>query len=99
MPKETLTTRVALIEDRFKTVVEPMANDVKEIRTMLYDHVTQPKDNNGKKINRRKLSMFQKIMITIALVGLLGGSTLLKALWDEVDRLVDKQKVSRSNIE
>ena len=96
MPKETLTTRVALIEDRFKTVVEPMAEDVKEIRTMLYDHVTQPKDNNGKKLNRRKLSKFQKIMIGIAIIGLLGGSTLLKIIWDEVDAIIDKQPVSRS---
>ena len=96
MPKETLTTRMAVIESQFETVVEPMAADVKEIRTMLYEHVIQPEYTNGKKLNRRKLSMFQKIMIGIAIVGLLGGSTLLKALWDEVDRLVDKQKTSQS---
>ena len=96
MPKETLTTRVALIEDRWKTVVEPMAEDVKEIRTMLYDHVTQPKDNNGKKLNRRKLTLFQKIMIGFAIFGLLGGSALLKIIWDELDKIVDKKQVSRS---
>lgn len=96
MAKETLTTRVALIEDRFETVVQPMANDVKEIRTMLYNHVNQPKDVNGKKLNRRKLSTFQRIMIAIAIIGLLGGTTLLKVIWDEVDRIVDKQETSQS---
>ncbi len=96
MPNETLGTRMAVIEVKFETIVEPMADQVKEIRTMLYDHVNQPTDNNGKKLNRRKLSMFQKIMIGIAIIGILGGSTLLKALWDEVDKLVDKQKTSQS---
>ena len=96
MPNETLSTRIAVIETKFETIVEPMAEDVKEIRTMLYGHVTQPKDNNGKKLNRRKLSLFQKIMIGIALLGLLGGSTLLKIIWDEMDKIIDRQPVSRS---
>ncbi|MFA9409267.1 MAG: hypothetical protein ACERKJ_10620 [Candidatus Dadabacteria bacterium] len=93
--KDLLDPIMKLVGDmgELKGSVEGIDTRLERVEKNLEDK----KDANGNKIFiKRKLSLFQRIMITIAVIGLLGGSTLLKALWDEVDELVDKSKVSQS---
>ena len=48
-------------------------------------------EKNGKKINRRKLSLFQKIMITIAVATFLGGCTIGKYILDDIYGYIDNK--------
>jgi peptidoglycan hydrolase CwlO-like protein len=87
-----VTEKVEGIKEEIGEVKEKISS----IETKLEAHLVGP-EKNGKKINRRKLSLFQKIMIFIAIATFLGGCTIGKYILDDMYKYIDnKYKQSQS---